>query len=56
MQLVYGNTSAASTPTVKEDNSSSSEDEDSNGDNFFRPKGKGNTVWLLFLKKCNITV
>lgn len=45
MQLVYGNsTSMKATSIDEEDSSGNSGDEESDGDDFFRPKGEGNKV------------
>lgn len=42
MQLVYGNSTLTKTTSINEEDSS--EDEESDGDDFFRPKGEGNKV------------
>lgn len=50
MQLVYGNSTSAAKANENHD---SSEDEDSDGEDFFKPKGEGNRVshWLSCIFK-----
>lgn len=42
MQLVYGKTTSIPTTSINEEESSG--DEESDGDDFFKPKGEGNKV------------
>lgn len=42
MQLVYGKTTPISTTSINEEEGS--EDEESDGDDFFKPKGEGHKV------------
>ena len=46
MQLVYGNSTSIKTTSINEEDSSG--DEESDGDDFFRPKGEGNKVCIRF--------